>query len=179
MIKVIAIEPELMADPDFFREYFKDFGTSKGRWIPLIPHNWKTIVSNLVKRNRSLGPVKKNQIRDKIRGSGRYKERFVKLPEDLTFPDNWRDAVRPFCEDETFDAAIVSKDSEGRPYFLVPDEFDTEESPYSYTESSKEPLKSWLPPSCPCFAFPPSSTLSTNSVTAALRQATAGSSKKS
>lgn len=131
MIKVIAIEPEVMGNPAFLREYLKDFGTARGRWIPLVPHNWKATVSGLLKKNHELRPVAKNALRDKIVRSPRHRDRFVSFPKNLTFPDQWIEAVKPLCKEGVIDCAMVRDDPGEGEMFLVAGQFDPDEEPYS------------------------------------------------
>jgi hypothetical protein len=135
MIKVIAIEPEVMGDPSHLREYFKDFGTSKGRWIALVPHDWKGQVSSLLKARQDLGPVEKNNMRDKLRDP-RNRDRFVKVPEHLLEEGSWFEAVETCCKDGVFDAAIVRAPQFNKPFFLVAGSFDPDEEPYRSKISS-------------------------------------------
>ena len=111
MIKIIAVHPDVMSTPEGIREYLKDFGTGKGRWIPLVPSNWKSLVSQAIKRNKEIGNVKKNELRDKITNP-RFKDRYLKIDDVEEDNRNWSEIIDEFCSKGAFDAAIVSGENE-------------------------------------------------------------------
>jgi hypothetical protein len=130
MIKIIAVHPDVMSTPEGIREYLKDFGTGKGRWIPLVPANWKSIVSNAIKGQHQLGIVKRNELRDKIKNP-RFKDRFLKIDEVEGDAREWDKIVREFCELGAFDAAIVSGEMNAGERSLKAHEFDPDSDLYA------------------------------------------------
>jgi hypothetical protein len=134
MIKIIAIQPEVMSCPEGIREYLKDFGTGRGRWIPLVPTNWKSCVSQAIKRRTDLPPIERNMLRDKI-VNPRNADKFIKVEEIAEISGDWNDVVNDFLTRGAFDGAIVSSPVDLKPEFLVAHKFDPELAPYSVTTS--------------------------------------------
>lgn len=130
MIKIIAVHPDVMSTPEGIREYLKDFGTGKGRWIPLVPSNWKSIVSQAIKRHPSLGQVKKNELRDKITNP-KFKDRYLKIDQIESDTREWSEIVEEFCEGGSFDAAIVVGELDTGGKFLRAHEFDPDSDLYA------------------------------------------------
>ncbi|QTN31182.1 hypothetical protein HZ994_02180 [Akkermansiaceae bacterium] len=130
MIKIIAVHPDVMSTPEGIREYLKDFGTGKGRWIPLVPSNWKSIVSQAIKGNHSLGPIKRNTLRDKITNPS-FCDKYLKV--DLVDGDGreWGQIVKEFCDLGTFDAAIVNGELNAGEKSLKAYEFDPDSDLYA------------------------------------------------
>lgn len=123
MIKIIAVHPDVMSTPEGIREYLKDFGTGRGRWLPLVPANWKSIVSQAIKRHPSLGQVKKNELRDKITNPI-FKDRYLKINQVDGDQREWAEIVEEFCRIGAFDAAIVRQDMTAGNKSLRAHEFD-------------------------------------------------------
>lgn len=143
MIKIIAIQPEVMFSPDGIREYLKDFGTARGRWIPLVPRNWKLLVSQAVKQlplTSELGPVARNRLRDKITHP-KSNDQFLRIEDIPDTIENWNDYIAEFCLKDKFDGAIVSLRDELYPQFLVAHQFDPEVESYSVKTSGFLPRK--------------------------------------
>lgn len=129
MIKVVAIEPELMGNPDFRREYLKDFGAARGRWIPLYPHDWRSKVISILKR--LYAPKKRTEIRDKL-FNPKFKDRYVKLPKhlrDITH-EAWKDGVLQYCTDGLFTCAIVHDCDDDDAFLLKAGAFDPDDNRY-------------------------------------------------
>jgi hypothetical protein len=134
MIKIIAINPEVMSNPEGIREYLKDFGTARGRWIPLVPKDWKSHVSQSIKRRTDLGVVERNNLRDKIRNP-RNQDKFLKIDECPEIAGDWNEVVNDFLSRGAFDGAIVSSPGDSNPKLLVAHQFDPDIEPYSVTTS--------------------------------------------
>lgn len=130
MIKIIAIQPEVMSSQQWIREYLKDFGTGRGRWIPLVPSDWRTCVSQAIKRQPDLKPVEKNFLRDKITNP-RNRDKFVKIEECPELAGDWNKIVNDFLIRGDFDGAIVSSPVDSNTQFLVAHQFDPEIDSYS------------------------------------------------
>lgn len=132
MIKIIAVHPDVMSTPEGIREYLKDFGTSKGRWLPLVPADWKSIVSQAIKGLHDIGVVKRNALRDKITNP-RFSERFLKieLPDGIADVTMWNKQVGKLSATGAFDAAITRLPMEASGVFLTAFEFDPESAPYA------------------------------------------------
>lgn len=130
MIKIIAVHPDVMSTPEGIREYLKDFGTGKGRWIPLVPTNWKSIVSQAIKRDRTLAPVKKGELRDKITNP-RFGDKYLKIDQVDSDGREWAQIVREFCDLGAFDAAIVSGEMDAGEKSLKAFEFDPDSELYA------------------------------------------------
>jgi hypothetical protein len=123
-----------MCTPEGIREYLKDFGTGRGRWIPLLPTNWKSCVSQAIKRKTDLKPVEKNMLRDKIMNP-RNHDKFLKISECPEISGDWNKIVNNFLTRGDFDGAIVSAPVDSNPELLVAHEFDPELEPYPVTTS--------------------------------------------
>ena len=134
MIKLIAVQPEVMGSPEFLREYFKDFGTSNGRWIPLIPQDWKKRVSAMLKQEPNLRPIERNAFRDKITGP-KFRDRFVKVPEIEGAADCWEEVVLREIESAQIDAAIVVNNPTEEERMLVAGAFDPDCEYYAVSAS--------------------------------------------
>jgi hypothetical protein len=135
MIKIIAIQPEVMSTPEGIREYLKDFGTARGRWIPLVPQNWRTCVSQAIKQRTDLGVIEKTKLRDKITNP-RNRDKFLKIDECPEINGDWFRVVEGFLACGAFDGAIVSSPVGSNAEYLVAHQFDPESEPYS-VETSK------------------------------------------
>lgn len=123
MIKIIAVHPDVMSTSEGIREYLKDFGTGKGRWIPLVPTNWKSIVSQAIKGNHALGAVKRNELRDKITNP-KFKDRYLKIEAVTDDGREWIEIIKDYCSKGAFDAAIVSGDLDAGANTLKAHDFD-------------------------------------------------------
>ena len=123
MIKIIAVHPDVMSTPEGIREYLKDFGTGKGRWIPLVPSDWKRIVSQSIKGNHTLGVLKKNELRDKI-FNPIFKDRYLKIYSAEGDNREWNEIVEEFCNNGAFDAAIVGENINAGDKSLLAHHFD-------------------------------------------------------
>ena len=133
MIKIIAVHPDVMSTPEGIREYLKDFGTSRGRWIPLLPGKWKSIVSQAIKQHPGLGPVKRNELRDKITNL-KYGDRYLKIenvPDGFSDYAAWNQPVGDLCENGAFDAAITPVPGDTCELFLTAFEFDPDSELYA------------------------------------------------
>lgn len=128
MIKIIAVHPDVMSTPEGIREYLKDFGTARGRWLPLVPNRWRSMVSDAIKRHPSLGPLKKNELRDRIKNP-RFADRYLKISLADEVP-NWEETVEVFSSAGLFDAAIVPSGTPAGTNHLVAHEFDPDHDPY-------------------------------------------------
>jgi hypothetical protein len=140
VIKVFGIEPEVMATPDFFREYFKDFGVEKGRWIGIYPSDWRRTVRNLIRglSPSVIGPVKKNEMRDKI-DAPKYSDRFVVLtdaPWDVA--KDWLENAEDRVFDKWLDAILSTSNPRGHTFVLVAGAFDPDSAPYQVEVSLRE-----------------------------------------
>jgi hypothetical protein len=134
MIKIIAIQPEVMSTPKGIREYLKDFGTARGRWIPLVPKDWRRCVSQAIKLRTDLGVIESNKLRDKITNP-RNQDKFLKIEECPESTGDWNEVVNNFLTDRAFDGAIVSSPVDSNPKFLVAHQFDPEIESYSVKTS--------------------------------------------
>lgn len=134
MIKIIAIQPEVMSNPSGIREYLKDFGTARGRWLPLVPKDWRSRVSQAIKQRADLAPLAKNNLRDKIIHP-KNKDQFLKIEDIPEIIDDWEQFVGNLCEEGKFDGAIVSPGGESKQHFLIAHEFDPESEIYSVKTS--------------------------------------------
>lgn len=135
MIKIIAIQPEVMSTPEGIREYLKDFGTARGRWIPLVPQNWRTCVSQAIKQRTDLGVIQRNKLRDKITNP-RNQDKFLRIEECPEMHGDWIQVVDDFLARGAFDGAIVSSAVGLNPEYLIAHQFDPESEPY-LVETSK------------------------------------------
>lgn len=134
MIKIIAIQPEVMSTPEGIREYLKDFGTARGRWIPLVPKDWRARVSQAIKHRRDLGVVERNNLRDKIKNP-RNQDKFLKIEDCPETAENWSEVINSFLTRGAFDGAIASFPVKSNPKFLVAHQFDPEIDLYSVKTS--------------------------------------------
>lgn len=123
MIKIIAVHPDVMSTPEGIREYLKDFGTGKGRWIPLVPSDWRSMVSKAIKGQHQIGVIKRNELRDKIKNP-KFKDRYLEIDQVDGETREWMEIVKEFCEAGAFDAAIVSGEMDVGGKFLKAHEFD-------------------------------------------------------
>lgn len=140
MIKIIAIQPEVMFSPTGIREYLKDFGTARGRWIPLVPNDWRTCVSQAIKERTDLSVVEKNNLRDKI-VHPRNRDKFLKVDGISEMAGGWHELVNDFLARKDFDGAIVSSPDDSNPQFMVAHQFDPEAESYSVKTSGFLPRK--------------------------------------
>lgn len=134
MIKIIAIQPEVMSSPEGIREYLKDFGTARGRWIPLVPKDWKSHVSQSIKQRTDLGAVERNILRDKVKNP-RNHDKFLRIEDCPEMTGNWIEIVDGFLTRGSFDGAIVSSPVDSNPGLLIAHQFDPELEPYAVKTS--------------------------------------------
>jgi hypothetical protein len=127
MIKIFTIQPEVLAEPNFFREYFKDFGPDKGRWIGLFPSDWKRRVVNLIQGTPAcvLPPGKKRELREKIQNP-HFRDRFVRIPETFivaTGPD-WLHDAESLVATTITEGVMAAGNPRANEKVLVAGEFD-------------------------------------------------------
>jgi hypothetical protein len=141
MIKIFAVQPEIMAHPEHFREYFKDFGADKGRWIGLFPSDWKRRVENLIQGTPPdrLKPNMKNAMRDKIRGP-KFKDRFIRIPEKFDARGtDWIGDAESLVASTLAEGVLAASNPRSNQRVLVVGEFDPECPAYQPVTNRRVP----------------------------------------
>ncbi|MEX0287792.1 MAG: hypothetical protein AB3N14_01675 [Flavobacteriaceae bacterium] len=105
MIKIFAIEPEIMADPVNFDLLFRDFGSERGRWIAELPSKWRKKVIMLIYKSPAgtIPPVKRNAMADKIR---KYNDRFQSVEVSWDNAKDWLENAIDHHRRNIIDAVI-------------------------------------------------------------------------
>ncbi len=139
MIKIFAVQPEVMAQPEFFREYFKDFGVDKGRWIAMFPSDWRRRVINLVQGlpQERLPTMKKRGMRDKLQGRP-YRDRFIKLPvagDEVSV--DWLSAAEALTDAKLARGVLAAENPRAKDNVLVAGDFDPDCDVYFATTNKR------------------------------------------
>ncbi len=144
MIREFAVEPEVMATWQHFRELFHQFGVSQGRLISEFPSKWRKTLYELVADREKKGlidPAKAKSICDRIAAA---RDRFCSAggrafdpSPDMTWLKNaWAHQTR-----QPFAGIIVRPESCPAPAngVLVAGDFDPDSAPWKAERQAKVP----------------------------------------
>lgn len=128
MIKEYALDPEMLLDWRNFRYYYEsNFGIQNGRLIIGLPSpaKWASIIRNGIKKDKSMKPVKRKSLTNKLNQA-------LKLKVISRTPNNWNDKNDWLIntEDEfdhmPFQAIIANENPRGKGYVLVDEDIDAD-----------------------------------------------------
>ncbi|MGO8929682.1 MAG: hypothetical protein ACLQU3_22680 [Limisphaerales bacterium] len=136
LIKEFAIEPEVVAKWQHFRELWEDFGVAQGRLISKFPIMWKTRVDELATKLSK--PVQAATISAKIR---RDEHKFLVTGRTYNGVEDWLVNALSHMATQPFHAVIASENPAGAKEVLVAGEFDKDEPPYKVVPEDFIPRK--------------------------------------
>ena len=125
MIKDFAVEPEVMATWQHFREVFDELGASHGRLASIYPSDWMDRVRNLALRLSP--PVKAAAIAERLRHSP---HKFIPTNRPFDKGRDWLTNAENQAASRAFDAIIARANPRDRSRILVAGEFPRNSTPW-------------------------------------------------
>lgn len=109
IIRVCAVDPDLLGNPDNFKSYWDDFGYDEGKIIARFPYDWPERVERVAKTftKKWGGPVKMNALLSRIKHK-KFKNRFSRrsFKGYNAEQKEWLDFAIENVSDKTFDIII-------------------------------------------------------------------------
>jgi len=128
LIKEFAIEPEVMADWNHFRELRSDFGVGRGRLISIFPWNWKQLVERALDPSN---PMRAYTIRSMLHSylyGGDHK--FLRTGRSFSGVKSWQENAEESVLPGPFHAIIARCNPRNHTAVLVAGQFDNTKAPY-------------------------------------------------
>ena len=134
MIKEYAVEPEVMATWQHFREIFDDVGASHGRLVAVYPTDWTERVRNL--RLKLSPPVRAAAITERMRHSP---HKFIPANRAFDKGKDWLTNAEKHEPPKAFDAIIARTNPRNRNRVLVAGEFPRHLTPWQVPHQREVP----------------------------------------
>jgi len=126
MIKEFAVEPEVMATWQHFREIFDDLGVCHGRLVAIYPSDW---IDRVRKRALDLSPpVRAAAITERMRQTP---NRFIRTVLAFDKGKDWLTNAENHATPGEFDAVVARKNPRGKSRVLVAGEFSRGQPPWA------------------------------------------------
>ena len=116
MYKEVALNPECMADMDYYRLLKQHFGFEKGRYVSADIRAWVAEAMQIVKTS-NLQPVRQKSVKNYLNklGRGRHDKHAFILPKDREriTADNWNNWLTAQIAQRKFSLIVSNKAIEG------------------------------------------------------------------
>jgi hypothetical protein len=134
VIREFAVEPEVMATWQHFRELWEDFGAGKGRLAALYPSDWTSRVSKLAQTLSP--PVRAASVAAKLQ---HHPHKFVAANRPFDKGKDWLRNAEEQKPGNEFSGIIARKNPRDLSRVLVAGEFPKDQPPYASVMQGKVP----------------------------------------